>query len=83
MTNMQPNDSFKPFGIALVTICVPTYMLIGSLNTTSGLQFWSTKTNNVLTSTGHSFSAFLAFFGYKPKWTYAYHVKPSVHPGSS
>lgn len=75
MTNMPQNDSFKSFGIVFAATCVPTYMLIGSLNTTSGLQFWSGKTNKMLTWIGHSFAAFLALFGFKPRWTYAYHTK--------
>ncbi len=41
---MSPDDSFKPFGIVTVIICLPTYMLILSLNTTRGLEFWREKT---------------------------------------
>jgi hypothetical protein len=44
MTNMPPEDSFKPFGIVTVIICVPTYFLIGSLNSTRGLRFINEKT---------------------------------------
>jgi hypothetical protein len=47
MTNMPPEDSFNPFGIVIVIICLPTYMLIGSLNTTRGLKFWSEKTQTL------------------------------------
>lgn len=82
MTNMPQNDSFKSFGIVFAVTCVPTYMLIGSLNTTSGLQFWSSKTNQFLTWIGNSFAAFLALFGFKPKWTNAYHAKLSNPAGT-
>lgn len=82
MTNMPPNNDFKSFGIVFAVTCVPTYMLIGSLNTTSGLQFWSSKTNHLLTWIGHSFAALLAQFGFKPKWTHAYHTKMKDHPST-
>lgn len=52
MTNIK-YDSFVPFGITTLVICLPTYMLIGSLNTTSGLQFWSQKTKNFFNRFGH------------------------------
>ena len=32
MTNMPPNDSFRPFGIVTATICVPTYFFLVSVN---------------------------------------------------
>ena len=32
MTNMPPNDSFKPFGIVTATICVPTYFFLVCVN---------------------------------------------------
>ena len=52
MTNIK-YDSFVPFGITTLVICLPTYMLIGSLNTTSGLQFWSKKTKKFFTPIGN------------------------------
>lgn len=82
MTNMPQNDSFKSFGIVFAVTCIPTYFLIGSLNTTSGLQFWSSKTNRLLTWIGHSFAAFVALFGLKPKWTQAYHTKRNERPST-
>lgn len=45
-------DSFVPFGITTLLVCLPTYMLIGSLNTTSGLQFWSQRTRNFFNRVG-------------------------------
>ena len=41
MTNMNPKDGFINFGIVTLVVCVPTYMLIGSLNTGSGFEFWT------------------------------------------
>lgn len=32
MTNMQPNSSFLPFGVVTAVVCIPTYFLIGILN---------------------------------------------------
>lgn len=78
---MPPNDNFKPFGIVIVIICVPTYMLIGSLNTTSGLKFWSHKTNVFFSQIGHLFAATFARLGYKPKWTHVYQAKLVPEPG--
>lgn len=40
MTNMPPNENFDRFGIVTACICLPTYLLIGSLNTTKGMAFW-------------------------------------------
>ena len=36
MTNMDPSDSFLPFGIVTAVICIPTYLLIGILNSDTG-----------------------------------------------
>lgn len=36
MTNMDPSDSFLPFGIVAAVICIPTYLLIGILNSDTG-----------------------------------------------
>ncbi|KAL8821852.1 MAG: hypothetical protein Q9191_007227 [Dirinaria sp. TL-2023a] len=77
MTNMPTNDSFHPFAIVTVIICVPTYMLIGSLNTTTGLQFWTTKTRSFFHNVGKWLANFLALFHYRPKWARKYHeIKP-------
>lgn len=73
MTNMPPEDSFRPFGIVIVIICVPTYMLIGSLNTTSGVHFWRRKTKQFLSFVGRTFNNVIAFFGYLPE-------PPNPHP---
>lgn len=77
---MDPKDGFVPFGIVTTIICVPTYMLIGFLNTTSGLQFWTQKTRGLFTGIGHLIALVLSIFGYKPKWTYVYHDRSDSHP---
>jgi CorA-like Mg2+ transporter protein len=36
MTNMDPSSTFIPFGIVTAVICIPTYLLIGILNSHTG-----------------------------------------------
>lgn len=43
MSNMPSEIQFKDFAITMVTVCVPFFLLIGSLNTTSGMEFWRSK----------------------------------------
>jgi hypothetical protein len=38
MTNFPSNSSFTPFAITLVCICIPTYFVIGCLNTAKGMN---------------------------------------------
>jgi len=40
MTNMDPNASFWRFGVVMATVCVPFFLLIGSMNTSIGMRFW-------------------------------------------
>ncbi|KAI4257307.1 MAG: hypothetical protein L6R42_005756 [Xanthoria sp. 1 TBL-2021] len=68
MTNMNPDEGFLHFGIVTTVICVPTYFLIGSLNTTSGAHFWRKKTQQFFAAIGEAFVKVLAFFGYRPQW---------------
>jgi hypothetical protein len=37
---MDPNEDFVHFAIALVAICLPTYLLILHVNTATGLAWW-------------------------------------------
>ncbi|OWP04683.1 hypothetical protein B2J93_5702 [Marssonina coronariae] len=48
MTNMPTERDFKWFGVTMVTVCVPFFLLIGSLNTTSGMTFWRGKWHQFL-----------------------------------
>lgn len=73
MTNMPGGDSFHAFGIVLAIICLPTYTLIGSLNTTSGLHFWTHKTRNGFHASGKWLARCLTFLHYKPRWLHRYH----------
>jgi hypothetical protein len=40
---MPTAHQFKWFGIVMALVCVPFFVLIGSLNTTSGMEFWRKK----------------------------------------
>lgn len=47
MTNMPTEHQFKWFGITMATVCIPFFLLIGSLNTTSGMEFWRSKWHQI------------------------------------
>ncbi|KAL8768565.1 MAG: hypothetical protein Q9209_005250 [Squamulea sp. 1 TL-2023] len=68
MTNMDPDEGFLHFGIVTAVVCVPTYFLIGSLNTTSGAHFWRKKTKQIFASIGRFIVALFSLFGYTPQW---------------
>lgn len=40
MTNMPEDAGFWPFGLTLAAVCVPFFFLIGSMNTSSGMEWW-------------------------------------------
>ncbi|KAF4635396.1 hypothetical protein G7Y89_g2702 [Cudoniella acicularis] len=40
MTNMSVEPTFWCFGLVLTTVCVPFFLLIGSMNTNRGMWFW-------------------------------------------
>ncbi|CAK3776533.1 hypothetical protein AC579_8326 [Lecanosticta acicola] len=40
MTNMPTSPNFWTFGVVLVAVCVPFFILIGSLNSNRGMMFW-------------------------------------------
>lgn len=57
--NFRPTDEhYWLFGAVTAAVCVPFFVLIGSLNTTTGMQFWRAKTAALLRSIG-SFLAWL------------------------
>ena len=81
MTNMNPKQSFHIFGSVLVIICIPTYALIGSLNTESGLRFWSRRTSWLHEYASHTVAWVLSIFGLKPKWTSMYLHRSKAEQG--
>ncbi|KAL3426352.1 hypothetical protein PVAG01_03143 [Phlyctema vagabunda] len=48
MTNMSTEHTFNTFGIVMATVCIPFFFLIGSLNTTQGMEFWIGKWHALL-----------------------------------
>ncbi|KAE9369731.1 hypothetical protein N431DRAFT_52754 [Stipitochalara longipes BDJ] len=48
MSNIPPEHFFKWFGITMATVCIPFFLLIGSLNTNSGMEFWRGKWHQLL-----------------------------------
>ena len=45
---MPTDHQFRLFGIVMAVVCIPFFLLIGSLNTSSGMEFWRTKWHRVL-----------------------------------
>ncbi|KAL8714994.1 MAG: hypothetical protein Q9225_006447, partial [Loekoesia sp. 1 TL-2023] len=79
MTNIPSDASFHAFGVVTAVICLPTYMLIGSLNTNSGVHFWRTKTRQFFALIGNMFTKLFMFFGFKPGWdNQNEHPDPSI-----
>jgi len=48
MSNMSQEEDFKTFGVVMVVVCLPFFLLIGSLNTTAGMTFWRDKWHRLL-----------------------------------
>lgn len=44
MTNMPTEERYWNFGIVTACVCVPFFVLIGSLNSNRGMHFWHRKT---------------------------------------
>lgn len=86
MTNLPMDESMAHFAYSTIAICIPTYLLIGSLNTESGMQWWSRQVkrwSGSLSSLGHAFAWCLALFGYRPKWTRSYHERKQIEKSTS
>jgi hypothetical protein len=49
MTNYPPNSSFTPFAITIVCLCLPTYFIIGCLNTSKGMNLAYEKLGSLAT----------------------------------
>lgn len=83
MTNMDPQDNFIRFGIVTLVVCLPTYMLIGSLNTERGFEFWTQKIHIFFTRSfwKHMLASCLALVGVKPDWAAKYQARPDTRKG--
>ncbi|KAL8978552.1 MAG: hypothetical protein Q9205_005886 [Flavoplaca limonia] len=80
MEIIDNEQGFLNFGIVTCVICVPTYFLIGSLNTTSGAHFWRKKTKQFFAGIGEMTVNLFALFGYRPEWANrpsSFHSAPS------
>lgn len=84
MTNMDPKDNFVRFGIVTLAVCLPTYMLIGSLNTESGFEFWTQKIHMFFTRNfwKHVLANCLSLIGFKPLWAMKYQMRPESSKGT-
>ena len=82
MTNMNPMASFVVFGVVIVVICVPTYILIASLNTEGGLIFWSKQTKGLHYHASYTLALVLGIIGFKPRWTSKYLHGPKAPLGT-
>ena len=49
MTNMPTEPHFWPFGVVLASVCLPCFLLVGSMNTNAGMEFWRNMAKNVAT----------------------------------
>jgi len=47
MTNMPTEQHYWAFGITLATVTIPFFLLIGSLNSTSGMKWWGDRWRTV------------------------------------
>ncbi|KAF2136265.1 uncharacterized protein K452DRAFT_237687 [Aplosporella prunicola CBS 121167] len=63
MTNMPTEPHFWPFGITMVCVCVPFLLLIGSLNTTKGYEFWKTRCKALFKTIGWFIRFMSGFLG--------------------
>ena len=59
MTNMPTAKHYGIFGIVVATVCIPFFVLIGSLNTNRGMRFWRSRTKALFKQIG-AFFAWLA-----------------------
>ncbi|KAI7223907.1 hypothetical protein KC333_g217 [Hortaea werneckii] len=57
MSNMPTAQHYNTFGIVTAVVCVPFFVLIGSLNTTRGMHFWRQKSRIAL----HKLAIFIAW----------------------
>jgi hypothetical protein len=53
MTNMPTDEQYWQFGIVTACVCVPFFILVGSLNSNRGMAFWRQKTRSALHALGN------------------------------
>lgn len=68
MENIPGGLNLVVFGIVMATVCVPFFLLVGSLNSTRGLTFWKNRWKSVW----HASTAFV-------KWSLG--IKQRMAPG--
>jgi hypothetical protein len=62
MTNMDPTASFWRFGLTTSLVCIPFFLLIGSLNTNVGMRFWLYQGHKLGAALEHLFHLFGATY---------------------
>ena len=72
MTAIPATAEFHHFAISTVCICVPCYLLIGSLNTQSGIDWWERHSRRFFHLLGRSLACILALLNYHPIWARKY-----------
>ncbi|EMD01291.1 hypothetical protein BAUCODRAFT_144829 [Baudoinia panamericana UAMH 10762] len=56
MTNMPTDEHYWTFGIVTACVCVPFFVLIGSLNTTKGMHWWHVRSSAAFRYVGNFFA---------------------------
>ncbi|KAM0814002.1 hypothetical protein AB5N19_14004 [Seiridium cardinale] len=56
MTSMPTDEQYWNFGIVTACVCIPFFVLVGSLNSNRGMHFWSRKTQVVFHVVANSFA---------------------------
>lgn len=54
--NMPTSPQYWAFATVLVCVCVPFFLLVGSLNTRRGMRFWTHKTGLAFRGILHAFT---------------------------
>lgn len=67
MTNMPQSPEFWQFGVVLVAVCVPFFVLIGSLNSNRGMLFWQHRVEYLYAKLVKIFGFFGRHFAKKKK----------------
>ncbi|KAI9653280.1 MAG: hypothetical protein M1831_006115 [Alyxoria varia] len=78
MSAFPSDGDFDHFAWTVVCVCLPTYFLIGSLNSQAGLDWWTRQTRVFYSYVGRGLTWFLALFNYQPRW--AEHIRLNPEP---